>query len=108
MLQDNKAAIKFVEDMVEQKRLTDLDSEIRAQLVKDLLVRLERHINRTILESLNDEQFTQFEELVAEKNVDNINDFLYKQNINVNVLVAQAMTEFRNKYLASLGNGRNR
>lgn len=104
MLQDNKAAVEFVDGMINEKGLADLDTEVRDELRSGLLERLEDHINRTILNSLSDEQFSQFEQLMEENSVDKINEFLYKEGINVGALVTRAMTEFKGLYLASSTN----
>jgi uncharacterized protein DUF5663 len=99
MLQDSAAAIQFVDKLIEEKGLQGLDEEIRLQLRTDLLRRLEDRINRAIVASLNTHQLAQFEHLIDTNKIDSLQDFLYKQGINVNGVIASAMSEFHASYL---------
>lgn len=99
MLQDSPAALKFIDTLIEQKGLQDLDEEIRVQLRKDLLNRLERRISHNIVNSLNPKQLAEFEHLIDTNQVDKIQDFLYKQGINIHEVLARSMSEFQAKYL---------
>jgi hypothetical protein len=99
MLQDSPMAIQFVDKLIEQKGLDELDEEVRLQLRKDLLRRLENQINRTIVESLNESQLAQFEHLIDTNKIDKLGEFLYKQGINVNGVVARVMADFHASYL---------
>jgi hypothetical protein len=99
MLQDSQAATQFVDRLIEEKGLQGLDAEIREQLRKDLLRRLEDRINRAVVDALNAQQVAQLEHIIDTNQVDKIQDFLYKQGVNVNGLIAKVMTEFHASYL---------
>lgn len=99
MLQDSPAAIQFMDKLIEEKGLGDLDPEIHEQLRSDLLDRLSNRINRDMLNAMNDQQITEFEALFDNNEVDKIKPFLYKCGINTDELVARAMVEFREMYL---------
>ncbi len=98
-MQESEAARAFVEKLVDQKFPNGLDAEVREQLVTDLLQRLEDQLNRLILNSLNDAQTAQLEHLIDTNQIDKVQDFLYKEGINVQSLVARVMAEFQAIYL---------
>lgn len=99
MLQDSEAANQFIAKLIDEKGLQGLDEEIRQQLHKDLMKRLEDRITRAIVSSLNDQQVTQLEHYIDTNQVDKIQDFLYKEGVNVNGVIASAMSEFHASYL---------
>jgi hypothetical protein len=98
-MQESEAARAFVVGLVEQKFPNGLDEEVKQQLVNDLLQCLEDQLNRLILNSLNDAQVAKMENLIDTNQVDKIQDFLYKEGINVQSLVARVMAEFQASYL---------
>lgn len=98
-MQDSTAARAFVEKLVEHKFPHGLEDEVKQQLVDDLLVRLEDQLNREMLNSLNDEQTLKLEHLIDTNQIDKIQDFLYKEGVNVQSLVAKVMAEFQAGYL---------
>ncbi len=99
MLQDSPAAKEFIDRLIKEKGLDSLESEVKEQLSKDLLRRLEDRLNTKIVESLNHEQMAKLEHLIDSKQVDKIQDFLQNEGINVNGVVAATMSEFYSSYL---------
>lgn len=99
MLQDSPAAIQFVDKLIEEKGLHGLDEEIRLQLRKDLLRRLEDKLSRAIVESLNPDQLSKFEHLIDTNQVDKLQDFLHNQGISIHKIIARVMSEFHASYL---------
>lgn len=99
MLQDSQAANQFIDKLIEEKGLHGLDVEIREQLHSDLLRRLEDRLNAKIVSSLNAEQVIKLEHLIDSNQVDKIQLFLQNEGINVNGVVASAMSEFYSSYL---------
>jgi hypothetical protein len=98
-MQDSNAARAFVGKLVEHKFPQGLDDDVAQQLISDLLVRLEDQLNREMLNSLNDEQTVKLEHLIDTNQIDKIQDFLYKEGVNVQALVAKVMAEFQASYL---------
>jgi hypothetical protein len=98
-MQESEAARAFVSKLVEQKFPNGLDDEVKQQLINDLLQRLEDQLNRLIINSLNDTQLAKMEHLIDTDQVDKMQDFLYKEGINVQSLVARVMAEFQASYL---------
>ena len=99
MLEDSPAAAQFIDALIQEKGLEGLDPDVKKQLHADLLRRLEDRINRAIIEALNPHQVQQLEHLIDTNQIDKIQDFLYKQGVNVNGVIAKVMTEFHASYL---------
>ena len=99
MLQDSPAASQFIDKLLEEKGLNNLEEDVKKQLHKDLLRRLEDRINRRIVESLNADQVAKLEHLIDANHIDKIQDFLQNEGINVNGVIASAMSEFYSSYL---------
>lgn len=98
-MQDSAAAVQFIDKLLEEKGINGVDEEVRLQLRKDLLRRLEDQVNRAIVDSLSPAQLTQFEHLVDANRIDEIQSFLYNSGINVQGTVARCMSEFQASYL---------
>ncbi len=98
-MHESDSAKLFVTRLVEQKFPDGLDEEVKQQLVSDLLARLEDKINYATVTSLNPAQQAKLEHLVDTNQIDKIQDFLYKEGVNVQALVARVMAEFQASYL---------
>ncbi len=101
MLQDSQAANQFIDKIIEEKNLQDLDAEVHKQLHNDLMRRLEDRINHAIINSLNNKQATQLEHLIDTQQIDKIQSFLKKEGINVNGIIAGTMSKFYSDYLGA-------
>ena len=101
MHQDSQAAILFIDKIIEAKGLNDLDEEIRLQLQADLLRQLEEIISRNVINGLPKEKLQVFMHVLETNNIDKIQDFLYKEGINIHEVLARSMGEFQAKYLES-------
>src|SRR5512137_2284005 len=99
MLQDSQAAKQFIDKIIEEKGFNELDQEVREQLHKDLLRRLEDRITAAIIAALNNQQVTQLEQIIDAQQIDKIQPFLHNEGINVNGIIASAMSEFHSNYL---------
>lgn len=98
-MQNNPAAVQFVDQLLEQKGLEGVEADVRQQLRDDLLERLESKINRAIIDSLSSEQLVKFEHLVDANRIDEIQPFLYNSGVNVQGIVARCMSELQASYL---------
>jgi hypothetical protein len=98
-MQQSPAAIQFIDKLLEQKGIEGVDEEIKQQLRRDLLGRLENKINRAIIEALSSEQLAKFEHLIDTNQIDKLQGFLVEQGVNVNGIVARCMSEFQASYL---------
>lgn len=98
-MHDSQAATQFVDKILEEKGIEGVEEEVRVQLRKDLVRRLEDKINRTIIESLSSKQLAQFEHLIDINQIDKIQEFLYNNGVNIQGIVARCMSDLRASYL---------
>lgn len=97
----NEELKKFVASIIEEKKLTGVEQDIKDKLVEDLTIRLEDQINRALIDSLNDEQFKEFEALVNSQDTQKLSTFFKDKGVPVQTVVAQVMTRFKTAYLGS-------
>ncbi len=102
MLEGSEAAAKFIDTLIDAKlNGTELDQDVRATLHRDLLTRLEDQIVRSILNLLNQQQQMELEHLVDSNQIDKIEGYLIQRGIDLNRVLAGAMTEFQAAYLGA-------
>ena len=102
MLEGSEAAAKFIDTLIDAKlNGTDIDSDVRATLHRDLRVRLEDQIIRSILNLLTQQQQLELEHLIDSSQTHKIEDFLAKNNVDINRVLAGAMAEFQAAYLGA-------
>lgn len=102
MLEGSEAAAKFIDTLIDAKlKGTDIDPDVRATLQRDLLTRLEDQIIRAILLLLNHQQQLELEHLVDTDQIAQIENYLIKQGVDMNRVLAGAMTEFQAAYLGA-------
>jgi hypothetical protein len=97
----HKELRNFVAQIVEQKQLTGVEQDIKDKLIDDLSSMLEDQINRALIDSLNDEQFKEFEQLVDSNSTQRLSTFFTDHKLPVQHIVTQVMTKFRMTYLGT-------
>src|SRR5438552_3582552 len=102
MLEGSEAAARFIDTLIDAKlNGTDIDSDVRATLHNDLRTRLEDQIIRAILNLLTQQQQLELEHLVDSNQIHKIEDFLAKNGIDINRVLAGSMAEFQAAYLGA-------
>ena len=74
---------KYVTEIIEQKKVSGVDQDIKDKLIDDLTNRLQEQINRALINALNDEQFKEFEKLVDAEDAEKVSTFFADNNIPV-------------------------
>lgn len=91
----------YVEQMLIDKGLTNLEGEIRQQVHNDLKEKLTFEVNRAVLAALPEEQFealnAQLEK--GEAGAEAIIEAVSKSGIDVDAVTEAAMTDFRRAFL---------
>ena len=90
----------FVDRLVEEKGLDTLEAEVVAQIKKDLLDRVEDHVNAAILASLPPEKLEPFEKLLQGGNPEISQKFCHDNIPDLEQVMAAALLNFRSIYLA--------
>jgi hypothetical protein len=90
---------QFVEGLVKEKGLTNLEKEILDQVKKDLLSRLEDRINAVILANIPPENLEFFEKMLDRSDEKEIQSFCQRNIADMDNLVAAELASFRKTYL---------
>lgn len=102
MLQGSEAAAKFIDTVIDTKlQGTNIESDVRATLHKNLLQRLENQITYDIISLLNNQEQLELEHLVDTNQLDRIEGYLTGHGVDLNRVVANAMLEFKASYLGA-------
>lgn len=102
MLEGSEAAAKFIDTLIDAKlNGTDIDPDVHTTLHQDLLTRLEDQIIRAILNLLNEQQQMELEHLVDSSQIDKVESYLADRGVDLNRVLAGAMTEFQAAYLGA-------
>lgn len=102
MLEGSEAAAKFIDAIIDAKiNGAELEPEVRATLHHDLLESLENQITHDILNLLNEQQQMELEHLVDTDQIDKIEEYLKQKGVDVNRVLAAAMTDFQATYLGA-------
>lgn len=90
---------QFVDNLLEEKAMVDLDAEVIAQIRKDLLDRVEDHINAAMLEALSPDKLEDFEKILSEGSEADIQTYCSENIPDLDQLIATTLLRFRSIYL---------
>jgi len=92
---------KFIEQLLEEKGLTELDPEVRTELVEDLSSRFTQFLNTRLIDTLTDDDKLELSKLVDEQppDMDKIQKYIAEKIPDTVTITANAMKEFRGLYL---------
>lgn len=89
----------FINKLITEKGANDVPEEVKTQLKADLMERIEKVINLKIIENLDEENLTKFENKLDYGTDSDVQNFLKEAIPNIDNLVAEALLDFRQKYL---------
>ncbi len=92
---------EFLERLLTEKGITQMDSEVREQIKADLRESLERRINAALVRSLPQEKLDDFDKVLEQGKQGKIQSFLKKNIANMHDVIAQELLEFRKTYLTA-------
>ena len=102
MLEGSQAATRFIDTLIDAKlQGTTIEPEVRETLHRNLLERLENKIIHAVLQLLDEHEQLELEHLVDSHQVDKIEGYLQKHGVDMNQVLAGAMTEFQASYLGA-------
>lgn len=99
MQSENANLETFARKLLEEKGLTNLDEEVRVQVERDLIDRLENRINATILAHLPKEKLGEFDALLDKSDEAAIQAFTHTAIPDLDEVVAQELLNFREIYI---------
>ncbi len=91
----------FIESLLNDKGITDVEPEIRAELKEDMKKRLMDQINRAAIMELSEEKATELAEKVddPEFTEEKMAEFLKDAGVDLTGVTLNTMLKFRNFYL---------
>ncbi|QQG43284.1 MAG: hypothetical protein HYW45_03715 [Candidatus Daviesbacteria bacterium] len=99
-LNNNQAVSEFVDKLIEEKSFPDLTEEVKAEIKKDILVRLDDFISARIIAKLSDEDVQTFNDLLKEnKSPEEVQQFISTHVPDFTNFLTSTLLEFREVYL---------
>lgn len=90
----------FINQLLDEKGVAGLDSEVREQLVSDLEARLTDQINRALVNALPESKLTEFTQLVdSHKSDQEVQEFLKANGVDTQAVTTDTMLTFKQAYL---------
>lgn len=92
---------RFINEMLEAKKLSGVTDDVRSQLVSDLKQRLYDQINRALIDALPDEKMDEFERLLDDASLDDgsIQQFIINSGVDVKRVTTATMLRFYDLYV---------
>ncbi len=91
----------FIESLLVDKGITDVDPEVKAELKEDMKNRLLDQINRAAIMQLSEEKAAELAELVDNPEFTNekMTEFIQNSGVNLTEVALDTMLKFRGFYL---------
>ena len=92
---------QFMDSLLEEKGITDLDDETRETLKRDMIERLMNQIDTALVNALPEDKLTEFNERINDPDFsnDDATQFFVDAGLDVQRIALQTMIEFRMLYL---------
>jgi len=94
---------EFLESLLNDKGITDIEPDIREELKADMKTRLLDQINQAAIMELSEEKAKELAELVDDPNFTNekMTEFMQNSGVNLTEVTLDTMLKFRSFYLGS-------
>ncbi len=96
----SKELEQFVDRLLEEKAMVDLDEEVLQQLKKDLFDRVEDRINAMLLAKLPADKLADFEKLLESGSDEEVQKFCSDAIPKLDEAIAAELLAFRTTYLS--------
>lgn len=92
---------QFLSEVLEAKKLSGLNDDVRAQLLSDLKQQLLDQINRALINALPEDSLDSFNELLDNPNTadEEIQQFIMNSGVDIRRVTTETMLLFRGLYL---------
>lgn len=93
----------FIESLLQDKGITDVDPEVEAELKEEMKTRLLDQINRAAIMQLSEEKAAELAELIKDPEFNNekMTAFMQESGVNLTEVVLDTMLKFRSFYLGT-------
>ena len=94
---------EFIESLLVDKGITDIEPEIKAELSQEMKTRLLDQINKAAIMQLSEEKAAELVSMVDDPNFTNekMTEFMQTSGVNLAEVALETMLQFRNFYLSS-------
>lgn len=91
----------FIESLLNEKGITDIEPEVRDELKAEMKARLEDQIDRAAVQALSEEKAIELANLVDDPDFTNekLAEFMQNSGVNLSEIAMETMLQFRNFYL---------
>lgn len=93
----------FIEGLLTEKGITNLEPDVKEELVNDMKTRLMNQINEAAIMELSEEKADELARLVDDPTFDNakMTEFMANSGVNLAEVTLDTMLKFRGFYLGS-------
>lgn len=93
----------FIEQLLVDKGITDIEPDVRAELKEDMKKRLLDQIDRTAVMKLSEEKANELAELIDDPDFteEKMAEFMQNSGVNLAEIATDTMLRFRNFYLGA-------
>ena len=94
---------EFIESLLVDKGITDIEPEIKAELSQEMKTRLLDQMNKAAIMQLSEEKAAELASMVDDPNFTNekMTEFMQTSGVNLAEVALETMLQFRNFYLSS-------
>lgn len=94
---------EFIESLLKDKGITDLEPEVKVELVADMKTRLIDQINKAAVMQLSEEKADELAKLIDDPEFTNekMTEFMANSGVNLTEVALDTMLKFRNFYLGT-------
>ncbi len=94
---------EFIEGILNEKGITDLEPDIKAGLIEEMKTVLNDQINRAAVEALSEEKAAELDKLIDSPDFsqEKFQEFMMNSGVNLVQVAADTMLKFRGFYLGS-------
>lgn len=100
-LSEDQLLDMYVEQLIAEKDLGDLDDEVKAEIHNDLKERVLFQVNRAVIAALPDAELDELNKSIDDGSIneDKMAELVKRSGINTDDIVQRTMVEFREVYL---------
>ena len=93
----------FIESILDEKGITDVEPDVRSELVEDMKKRLLDQINKAAIMKLSEEKAAELATLVDDPSFTNekMTEFMQNSGVNLAEVTLETMLQFRSLYLGA-------
>lgn len=93
----------FIESLLNERGITEVEPDVRAELKEDMKKRLMDQINKSAIMQLSEEKAAELAEKINDPDFTNekMTEFMQNSGVNLTEVALDAMLRFRNFYLGT-------